>query len=107
MKTEQEVPKLQKELTDVHIVCTPPASLTKWVWDWERKASLMEDWAKEMVDFVRDHRSRDPMDLEVVRTYRYFWKCPECGLEHEVPAGQPPESFDCQNCDSHYKYNPS
>lgn len=53
-------------------------------WD-ERYAESMEeqanDWIKELVEFIRDHRSRDKVDMTPVIQVSYA--CGECDKEHK------------------------
>ncbi|MFA5154093.1 MAG: hypothetical protein WC554_16205 [Clostridia bacterium] len=79
----------KKVLVDVEIICEPP-SHTRWFSALENQAKEMESWIKEFHEFIRDHRSQDPVNLEVRRIYedrcefcQRFWEvgddgCPIC-----------------------------
>ncbi len=69
-------------LTGVHIECEPPSSVGRWCSSIESQARALESWAEEVKDFIRDHRSMDPMHLEVVREYSDL--CAQCENEWET-----------------------
>ena len=49
--------------------------------DLERRAELLEDDARELTKFIRDHRSRDGYAIRIVREYKNV--CGFCGYEEE------------------------
>ena len=71
----------KRVLTGVHIECEPPSSVTRYCGSIEREAKALESWASEVKDFIRDHRSMDPMYLEIVRDYSDL--CATCEREWE------------------------
>lgn len=74
--------KLKDVLVDVRLVAEPPAGVTRWARTKEREAELLEDWVQEFRDFLRDHRSQDPVSLEVERVKKDL--CSECESEWET-----------------------
>jgi protein-arginine kinase activator protein McsA len=79
-----DIPKTtikKRVLTGVHIECEPPSSVTRYCGSIEREAKALESWASEVKDFIRDHRSMDPMYLEIVRDYSDL--CATCEREWE------------------------
>ena len=68
-------------LTGVHIECEPPSSVTRYCGTIEREAKALESWACEVKEFIRDHRSMDPIHLEIVRDYSDL--CAICEQEWE------------------------
>lgn len=81
-------------LTGVHIECEPPSSVGRWCSSIESQARALESWAEEVKDFIRDHRSMDPMHLEVVREYSDL--CSQC--ENEWEAMIEDEKTCCAHC---------
>jgi len=57
--------------------------------DPEENAKRLESAAKDVKEFVRDHRSMDINDVYVVREYGY--KCSHCGWIYETDPGTKPE----------------
>lgn len=74
--------KLKDVLVEVRLVAEPPAGVTRWAQTKEREAELLEDWVQEFRDFLRDHRSQDPVSLEVERVKKDL--CSECESEWET-----------------------
>ena len=88
-ETEEKTPPLaspKKVLVECKLVAEPCSSVTRWCRDEEAKARALESWASDVVDFIRDHRSMDPLYLSVERIYQE--QCSLCGNEWE------PESHD-------------
>jgi len=84
MKAESEIPKTKinkRVLTGVHIECEPPSSVTRYCGSIEREAKALEGWARDVKDFIRDHRSMDEIYLEIVRDYSDL--CATCESEWE------------------------
>lgn len=55
-------------LTDVRVVLNH----SRVVWYWqslEQQAKALDSWARELQDFLRDHRSQDPVQINVDREY--------------------------------------
>lgn len=76
----------QHILSDVQIICEPPS----WFYDYndlERTARYYERWVKEFHDFIRDHRSQDPVNLNVERIFKDV--CSFCGSEWEWGTEEP------------------
>ena len=49
--------------------------------DLEYAAKYLEQEAKELTDFIRDHRSRDRYGISIIREYRDL--CSFCGTTYE------------------------
>ena len=77
----------KKVLIDVHVICEPPASATRWAYTVEQQARQLEEWCREFEEFVRDHRSQDPVSLSVQRQYEE--RCSHCGRQWEEDADGP------------------
>jgi len=63
----------------------------------ERWAQNAERWVEEFTEFIRDHRSQDPVVLYVNRVYRE--ECSHCGSEWEDPpfcCNKAVEEYDAQ-----------
>lgn len=71
-----------KVLIDLKVVCVPPYTVGKWSRTNEEKARRLDEWCKEFEDFVRDHRSQDPISLSVEREYQD--QCSHCTSEWET-----------------------
>lgn len=71
----------QKVLVDLHVVCEPPYSVGRWSRTLEDKAKRLEEWCRDFEEFLRDHRSQDPVSLSVEREYQE--QCSLCGREWE------------------------
>lgn len=56
---------------------------------WREPEKAYEEWAKELLDFIRDHRSRDVNDIRVV--VPTFDACSACGQPWE-PAHFPADA---------------
>lgn len=75
-------------LVNVSISCDPPrvpyyiSKLGN-----EKIAKYYESWVKDFEDFMRDHRSQDPVSLEV--NYEYKDVCSHCGYDWEEENGLP------------------
>ena len=77
----------QKVLIDVKIECEEPRFL---YWDRskpENRVLAIERWVKDFHDFIRDHRSQDPVFLSVERTYQE--QCSYCNREWEEDVDGP------------------
>lgn len=72
----------QKVLVDVKVVCDPPYMAGYWGRNLEDKARQLEKWCREFEQFVRDHRSQDPVGIYVEREYQE--QCSHCGYEWET-----------------------
>ena len=77
----------QKVLIDLKVVCDPPYAVGRWTRTLEDKAKQLESWCIEFEEFIRDHRSQDPIGLNVEREYQE--QCSHCGSEWEEDADGP------------------
>lgn len=75
----------QKVLIDVSVSIEPPGDIGRWSSTVERRAQAIEQWCSEFEDFVRDHRSQDPVSLTVER--KYEMQCSHCHNEWEEEDG--------------------
>lgn len=75
----------QKVLVDVQVTCDPPA--TRWCRTLEERARELEHWARDFHEFIRDHRSQDPVSLNVERIYQD--QCSHCHREWEEDEDGP------------------
>lgn len=81
--TTAKATRLCKVLVDCHVEADLSGYLT-WVpyHDIERRAKALEAACAELIDFIRDHRSRDPLIFKVVREYKDL--CSMCEREWET-----------------------
>ena len=52
---------------ELKVVVNPPSYAYGYTRDIEQQAANLEQWARELQEFVRDHRSQDPVYLGVER----------------------------------------
>jgi hypothetical protein len=79
-----------KVITDVRIEIERPHIRGGWTMrNPEYLAREMEEWARDFEAFVRDHRSQDPVSLNIIRDYED--RCSHCGYDWEVDAEGCPE----------------
>ena len=76
-----------KILTDVTITCDPPRVSNYLYRNPEAYAKEMERWVEDFHDFIRDHRSQDPVHLDVNRVYED--QCSHCHNNWEEDADGP------------------
>jgi hypothetical protein len=69
-----------KVLIDVTISCDPPHPYIRQR-SMEALAKYYEGWVRDFHDFIRDHRSQDPVSLNVERKYQD--QCSFCGYPWE------------------------
>jgi hypothetical protein len=69
----------KKILVDIKAVIDLPVS--QFARTQEAKAEEMEDTAKELTIFLRDHRSKDSYGIKIEHTYKSI--CEFCGLKEE------------------------
>lgn len=74
-------------LTDVRIEVDPPSFRNWYRRSVEGRARELEAWAREFEAFVRDHRSQDPIYLNVIRDHED--QCSHCHSEWEMGADGP------------------
>jgi hypothetical protein len=83
-------------LRDVRVVLDHSRIVYYWQ-SLEEQAKVLESWARELRDFLRDHRSQDPVQINVERDYadvcsvcKRPWEtyqeegktlCAQCGVE--------------------------
>jgi hypothetical protein len=91
-----KVAKRVKRLVDVRVECEVPNYITRHARDHEHKARLLSEWAREFAEFIRDHRSQDPVRLDVVRDEREVCSC--CGNEWETTVDDDTEETICASC---------
>lgn len=77
----------KKVLVDLSITCEPPSHIGRYAKTLEDKAKQLEDWCKDFEWFMRDHRSQDPVSLNVERQYEE--QCSYCGSAWEVDEEGP------------------
>ena len=78
----------KQTLVDVKIICEEPSDLTRWCRTEEARLKEVERWVKEFHNFIRDHRSQDPVFLSIEKIYQD--RCSFCGCEwEEGPNRQP------------------
>ena len=85
----KELAKPEKRLIEVRVEAYPPHWAYGYSRDPERIAKSLEEWAKELEEFIRDHRSQDSIGLNVVRDVQEV--CSLCGRAWEVM----PSDDDC------------
>jgi hypothetical protein len=71
----------KKVLEDISLECDYPGYVGRYERTMEGRARALEEWAHELVQFIRDHRSRDDISLSVKRIYEE--QCGFCGCEWE------------------------
>jgi len=79
VKTCQKRPKV---LMDVHLELEPPSHVTRGWRGIQDRASDLRAWAKELEEFIRDHRSRDAVNINVVEERKDL--CSACNREWET-----------------------
>jgi hypothetical protein len=60
----------KKMLVDITISCDPPRQYYYRRGTMEEIAQSYEEWVKDFESFMRDHRSQDPVSLNVERQYQ-------------------------------------
>jgi len=87
-------------INEITIVCEPP-NVPFYIRNKGQEAIVeyYESWVKEFEEFMRDHRSQDPISLSVER--HTIDVCSFCGLEWDVDdVGFP---FCCKEAQEEYK----
>ena len=49
---------------------------------WEKLERQLNDEAKELIEFIRDHRSRDDYQIDIRKVYNA--RCSHCGWQYDV-----------------------
>lgn len=95
---EQVTEKVTKKkvLVDSHVRITPDDRYWFDVNTPEKYALALEQWAKEVREFVRDHRSQDINGVDVVREYQE--QCTGCHREWEEFVDEETGKTCCANC---------
>ena len=70
---------VKKILVDLHAEIDMPRAF--YYGYLERVAEMLEEDARELTAFIRDHRSRDSYQINIVREYET--RCGFCGLKEE------------------------
>ena len=84
-------------LVDIRVVADPPANVLRGYRTLEDQANALESWANELQDFVRDHRSQDPVYLSVERETARV--CSGCGEPwEECPPDEYSDTPYCASC---------
>ena len=87
-----------KRLDDVRIVVEPPDYVGRWCRSIEERAKELVAWAREFEQWVRDHRSQDPVSLSVERIEPSV--CSGCGAEWETMLSDTAlRCVVCANCE--------
>lgn len=76
-----------KVVVGLRVEVDPPWHVTSHSHSSEEKQRRLNAWAREFEAFVRDHRSQDPISLNVIRDERD--QCSHCGYEWEQDADGP------------------
>jgi len=69
----------KKVLVDLHAEIELPVH--RWIKDIEERAEHLEYEARDLTEFLRDHRSRDSYQIHIIREYESV--CEFCGYEEE------------------------
>ena len=69
-------------LSEIRVVAEPPDYVTRGCRNLEQAAATLEAWARELQEFVRDHRSQDPVRVYVERETMKV--CSHCRHEWET-----------------------
>lgn len=77
-----------KRVVDLRAIIDLPAG--SWFWRcgygtpeyWDALASALENEAKDLMEFIHDHRSRDAYQITIEREYEE--QCPFCGYRWEI-----------------------
>jgi len=75
--------KLENVLVDVKLAAEPPSGIFGWGHKTiEQKSAILKEWVSEFHAFIRDHRSADPVSLDVECITKDL--CSECEEEWET-----------------------
>lgn len=95
--------KKETRVIDLHITVDPPTVYT-YFWKepvgspeyFKRLQREYESWAKDFMEFIRDHRSQDPVQLNVERVTEDI--CSNCHSEWEPYLNEESGCLECVNC---------
>lgn len=76
-----------KAITGIRVEIEPHRHVTRWCRTPEDKARELKNWARDFEEFIRDHRSQDPVSLEVITDLQD--QCSHCHREWEEDADGP------------------
>jgi len=89
-------------LVDIRVVADPPTYVLRGRRTLEDQAKALESWANELQEFVRDHRSQDPVYLSVERETARV--CSGCGAPwEECPPDEYGDKPYCASCGKNVK----
>jgi hypothetical protein len=92
----------KRVLVDVTISCDPPPYRRWGGYTQEQYAKHCSDWVREFEEFMRDHRSQDPVFLNVERKYED--QCEFCGSTDFDPDPQA-EPYCCDDAVAEWRAN--
>lgn len=69
-------------LDNIRVELDPPRYAYGWSQQLETQAKDLEAWAKDLMVFLRDHRSQDDVPIKVIRDRRDI--CTHCGSDWET-----------------------
>ena len=81
-------------MTDVTVECEMPYIPYYIRGNLKEEEKYLKNWVKDFQDFIRDHRSQDPVNLSVVPIYKDV--CSKCEREYES-YDENGKTF-CANC---------
>lgn len=95
-ETKEKIVTKKRVLVDSH-VRIEPGYVPYWAKiSPEVYAKFLEDWAKEVMDFVRDHRHQDINSVYVEREMED--QCSECGWKWEPMRDDETGDTVCSSC---------
>jgi len=77
-----------KVLTDIKAVIDLRTMRYRWMSDLDYEKAMKKD-ASELVDFLRDHRSRDVYSIDIEPTYTQLCQFCSCTAEADAITGEP------------------
>jgi transposase-like protein len=84
----------KRTLSDARLVAEPPSWIARAYRNQDHYADALRRWVREFEDFIRDHRSQDPVHLRVERDEVDVCSC--CNADWE-PASDENGTF-CNHC---------
>lgn len=73
---------LKRVLVGVHLEAEPPSHVGQYARSAESRAKALRAWVRDFEDFIRDHRSADPVYLSVVEDRKDL--CSACNEDPEA-----------------------